>query len=101
MATRSVRSVAVPGAVPAPRRAQHPLLGGDSRFGYALLLPAGILIAVLVGFPFLRALWLSFHDKLLGKQEAPWIGLRNYTSLLQDQVFWKAVKNTFVFTAGS
>jgi multiple sugar transport system permease protein len=101
MATRSVRSVAVPGAVPAPRRGQHPLLRGDARFGYALLLPAGILIAVLVGFPFLRALWLSFHDKLLGKQDAPWIGLRNYTSLLGDHIFWQAVKNTFVFTVGS
>jgi len=56
---------------------------------------------VLVGIPFLRALWLSFHRKLLGSEDAPWIGLQNYATLLADAVFWQSVKNTFVFTVGS
>lgn len=73
----------------------------DASFGYALLFPAAALIVILVGYPFVRALWLSFHRKLLGKVEAPWIGLENYQALLGDRVFWLAVKNTFVFTAGS
>ena len=73
----------------------------DASFGYALLFPAAALIVILVGYPFARALWLSFHRKLLGKVEAPWIGLENYQALLGDRVFWLAVKNTFVFTAGS
>jgi multiple sugar transport system permease protein len=70
-------------------------------FGYALLLPAGVLITILVGVPFLRALWLSFHRKLLGAEDAPWIGLANYSALLSDSTFWQAVKNTVVFTTGS
>src|SRR5690242_21920354 len=70
-------------------------------FGYALLLPAALLMIILVGVPFLRALWLSFHKKLLGADDAPWIGVQNYASLLADQTFWLAVKNTFVFTSGS
>lgn len=70
-------------------------------FGYALLLPASVLIVILVGVPFLRALWLSFHKKLLGAEDAPWIGLGNYSALLSDPTFWQAVKNTFVFTSGS
>jgi multiple sugar transport system permease protein len=70
-------------------------------FGYGLLLPASVLIVVLVGVPFLRALWLSFHKKLLGAEEAPWIGLGNYSALLSDPTFWQAVKNTFIFTSGS
>lgn len=73
----------------------------DAPFGYALLLPAATLIVVLVGYPFVRALWLSFHKKLLGKVDAPWIGVANYQSLLTDQVFWLAVKNVFIFTATS
>jgi multiple sugar transport system permease protein len=73
----------------------------EALFGYALLAPATVLIVVLVGVPFLRALWLSFHKKLLGLEDAPWIGLANYTTLLGDTVFWQAVKNTFVFTTGS
>src|ERR1700674_124432 len=77
-------------------------LGRDEAvFGYALLLPAAVLIVVLVGVPFLRALWLSFHKKLLGSEDAPWIGVQNYAALLGDATFWLAVKNTFVFTVGS
>jgi multiple sugar transport system permease protein len=70
-------------------------------FGYALLMPASVLIVILVGVPFLRALWLSFHKKLLGAEDAPWIGLGNYSALLSDPTFWQAVKNTFIFTSGS
>src|ERR1700704_6739943 len=77
-------------------------LGRDEAvFGYALLLPAAVLIVVLVGVPFMRALWLSFHKKLLGLEDAPWIGLQNYAILLTDATFWLAVKKTFGFTLGS
>jgi len=70
-------------------------------FGYALLLPAALLMVILVGVPFLRALWLSFHKKLLGAEDAPWIGLQNYSTLISDPSFWQAVENTFIFTIGS
>jgi ABC-type sugar transport system permease subunit len=82
-------------------RARHTLARDEASFGYTLLLPAATLIVVLVGVPFLRALWLSFHRKLLGSEDAPWIGLQNYATLLSDVVFWQALKNTFVFTVGS
>src|SRR5437899_10921490 len=82
-------------------RARHTLARDEATFGYTLLLPAATLVVILVGVPFLRALWLSFHRKLLGSEDAPWIGLQNYASLLSDVVFWQAVKNTFVCTAGS
>lgn len=82
-------------------RTRHTLARDQAAFGYMLLLPAAVLIVVLVGVPFLRALWLSFHRKLLGADDAPWIGLQNYVTLLADATFWLAVKNTFVFTVGS
>jgi multiple sugar transport system permease protein len=84
-----------------PRRRARTLGVNEAIFGYLLLAPAAVLIVVLVGVPFLRALWLSFHKKLLGLEDAPWIGLLNYTALLVDGAFWQAVKNTFVFTTGS
>jgi multiple sugar transport system permease protein len=84
-----------------PRRRARTLGVNEAIFGYLLLAPAAVLILVLVGVPFLRALWLSFHKKLLGLEDAPWIGLLNYTALLGDGAFWQAVKNTFVFTTGS
>jgi multiple sugar transport system permease protein len=97
----ATRSVAVREAVPEPQRTQRARRSRDTGFAYALLFPTAFLILLLVGFPFLRALWLSFHKKLLGAQDAPWIGLKNYTSLLHDQAFWQSVKNTMVFTGGS
>lgn len=81
-----------------PRRS---LVLDRALFGYALLLPAALLMVVLVGVPFLRALWLSFHKKLLGAEAAPWIGLQNYSTLIADPTFWQAVENTFIFTIGS
>jgi multiple sugar transport system permease protein len=84
-----------------PGRSVRRWLPRDAPFGYALLLPAAALITILVGYPFVRALWLSFHRKLLGRVEAPWIGLGNYQALLTDRIFWLAVKNVFVFTATS
>ena len=82
-------------------RVRRSLARDEALFGYLLLLPAALLIIVLVGVPFLNALWLSFHRKLLGAQDAPWIGLQNYLTLLGDSTFWMAVRNTFVFTIGS
>src|SRR5437870_4578480 len=82
-------------------RSWNTLARDEASFGYTLLLPAATLIVILVGVPFLRALWLSFHRKLLGSEDAPWIGLQNYATLLADAVFWQAVKNTFVFTVGA
>ncbi len=74
---------------------------GDAWLGYGLLAPTAVLILVLIGYPFVRALWLSFHKKLLGQPIAPWVGLQNYDTLLHDQRFWLAVKNALVFTGGS
>ena len=86
----------------APTRwARRTLARDQAAFGYALLMPAALLMVILVGVPFLRALWLSFHKKLLGADDAPWIGLQNYSALLTDATFWQAVKNTFIFTSGS
>jgi multiple sugar transport system permease protein len=92
--------VARPGLIGA-RWTQRTLAREQALFGYALLTPAALLMLVLVGFPFVRALWLSFHKKLLGAEDAPWIGAQNYSALLGDPTFWLAVKNTFVFTGGS
>jgi len=97
----ATRTVAARQAVPEPQRAQRVRVNRDTRFAYALLFPTVFLILLLVGFPFLRALWLSFHKKLLGAQDAPWIGLGNYSSLIHDTAFWASVKNTMIFTGGS
>lgn len=97
----ATRSAAAPDIASEPRQVRRARRNRDTGFAYALLFPTALLIVVLIGLPFLRALWLSFHKKLLGAQDAPWIGLKNYTTVLQDHAFWSSVKNTLVFTGGS
>ena len=96
----AVRSVPAQSTVLKPASAQRIHVNRDARFGYALLLPTVILILVLVGYPFLDALWLSFHKKILGSKIVPWIGLGNYSSILHDHAFWGAIQN-LTFMAGT
>jgi len=47
-------------------------------------------------YPTANAILLSFQEwNLLGTRE--WAGLKNYQELIQDEVFWKVFKNTFVY----
>jgi len=47
-------------------------------------------------YPTANAIILSFQEwNLLGSRH--WAGLQNYQQLLQDDVFWKVFKNTFVY----
>ena len=92
----ALRTASVP--VPTPRRFKLPR---DAALGYLLLAPAGILLLVLVAYPFLTAVVMSFQKKLIGQAVAPWIGFDNYTTLLADPTFWLVVRNVLVFAGAS
>lgn len=64
------------------------------------LLPLLVLVGGLIAYPFARAVWLSFTDKLVGYPER-FVGLRNYAYLLRDDAFHEVVRNSLLFTAGS
>jgi multiple sugar transport system permease protein len=70
-------------------------------FGYTLLAPAVLYVALLVGLPFLFSLYLAVSDASVGVPVARFIGLENFQSALENSVFWTAVRNTFVFTIGA
>lgn len=71
-------------AAPQPRTSRR--RGADARAGYTFLLPWLLgFIALTVG-PMISSLYLSFTNYNLF--DAPkWIGLDNYTTLLQDERF--------------
>jgi multiple sugar transport system permease protein len=55
-------------------------------------------MAVFVIFPILLVVYLSFTSyDIVGTPK--WIGLLNYEDLLEDDVFWTAVRNTAYYTA--
>lgn len=67
--------------------------------GYWMILPALILYLIFVIYPMGRGFWVSLHQ-WDGLSEMKWIGIKNYLFVINDQVFWKALKNTFIFSVG-
>jgi sn-glycerol 3-phosphate transport system permease protein len=64
--------------------------------GWLLLLPAVVLLAAFTHYPILATLYHSFFS--LGRSgPAEFVGLENYTYMLEDDVFWQVLRNNFVF----
>jgi len=88
----------------APARSRRPLsrrlLRQDSGTALLFLLPLFVLVLGLIVYPFYRAIWLSFTDKMVGYPER-FVGLKNYIYLYEDDTFRAVVRNSLVFTVGS
>jgi ABC-type sugar transport system permease subunit len=66
--------------------------------GYLFLAPWLVGLVVLTVGPMVASLYMSFTDwNIFGGSE--WIGAENYSRLLGDQSFQRAVLNTFYYTA--
>jgi ABC-type sugar transport system permease subunit len=66
--------------------------------GYLFVLPIVAFFVMFVGYPFLRAFYLSLTE-WSGFAAPHFVGLRNFHSLLGDPVFWKALRTTLLYTA--
>lgn len=67
----------------------------------ALISPAVLFIALLVGGPFILAIYLSFTDATAGSLSGHWVGLHNFVAQWNNQIFRQALWNTFLFTVVS
>ena len=68
---------------------------------YLFLAPGLLLFAVFRVYPLLDGLRLSFTNARLGRAEYAWVGLANYTRLLDDTRFHASLWNTAFYTAAS
>jgi multiple sugar transport system permease protein len=72
-----------------------------ARSAFLFLLPALSAIGVFFIIPVVGALILSFTDfdiyALANWSNARFVGAKNYTDLLADPLFWKALRNTLYF----
>jgi multiple sugar transport system permease protein len=73
------------------------VLGRDWRLAAAFIAPTGLLIAALILFPIVSSIFTSTTER--HGAESVFVGLDNYTALVDDPVFHKGVLNSFVFTA--
>ena len=76
---------------------------GNARFREALVgygfvaVPMGVFVLFFI-YPLFYALYISRYDwGVFGKIET--LGLENYRTLIHDDLFWKALKNTVMYTA--
>lgn len=85
-----------PSLVTARRRAS---IFKESRYLPALLLlPSIFVVLLVVGFPMLYSLYLSFTNfTLVNTTNYRFIGLDNYITLFTDEVFWQAFGRTVLF----
>jgi multiple sugar transport system permease protein len=72
--------------------AQSPVLG------FAMFSPAILYIVVLIGLPFLLAIFYAFSDARIGSVGLHYVGLENFRSILQSPSFRKSLQNSIVFT---
>ncbi len=68
---------------------------------YLFLAPALALYAVFFLFPFIYAVFLSFHDWNLISPNMDYVSLNNYLAVFRDRVFWQSLKNNVVYVAGT
>jgi multiple sugar transport system permease protein len=64
----------------------------------ALIAPAILFIAALVGIPFLLAIYLAFTDASAGSLSGNWVGIHNFVQQWDNPIFRKALWNTALFT---
>ncbi|MGH2532572.1 MAG: carbohydrate ABC transporter permease [Thermomicrobiales bacterium] len=72
--------------------------------GYLFLLPALAYMTVIMLYPVYSNLRMSLHDVNVSTflaGNAPFVALDNYRVLFADAAFWKALRISLIFTAGS
>src|SRR5215218_4154289 len=75
-------------------------VGSERRLATLLLLPSVGFLLLMTIFPTIYSLWMSMQQYNLSRPDlAHFVGGRNYAQLLSDDIFWKAVRTTIIFSA--
>jgi N,N'-diacetylchitobiose transport system permease protein len=69
-----------------------------------MILPVVAVITLILGYPLYKVVTLSFQRyglfELIQRKGA-WVGLDNYQSVLSDEIFWRTLLRTVIFTAAT
>ncbi len=70
-------------------------------YGWLLLTPAAILLIAFTHYPAVATLAESLFSNGTAIRPARFVGLDNYRFLLEDEVFWKVLKNNLWYAVGT
>ena len=68
---------------------------------WLLLLPAMVLLVAFTHYPAVQTLIDSIYSTPKGARASVWVGLENYQTMVDDPVFWMAVRNNLWFAAAT
>ena len=71
----------------------------EGLLAWLFLTPSVVYVIALVGVPFVLAIAFAFSDVTSGDTSYDWVGLEQFRQVMDDPVFWRSLRNTFVFTA--
>ncbi len=60
--------------------------------------PSLAIILIFIVFPIFQSFWYSLHNWKIGADVQEWLGLGNYQRLFADELFWNALRVTFIFS---
>lgn len=69
--------------------------------GMMLIAPTILVFSLVIIYPLVSAIYLSFFNIFTPTLEGQWVGFANYAELLQTGQFWNALGNTMVWTIGT
>lgn len=89
------------GAIPGPKAPNTKFVQfwKDYGWAYAFIAAPVLLFLVFTFYPVISAFLMSFQK--YNVMQSRWIGLDNYSYMIRDDVFWKSIKNTVIFTVGT
>ncbi len=74
----------------------------QERLGWLLVLPSLVVVFAVAIYPLYETFRLSFtNQRLASVREVRNVGWENYRNLLEDDLWWTAMRNTLIFTVSS
>src|SRR5882672_10070311 len=92
---RSRRSTPARNALPAAKSSR--MLEREGALAFWLLVPTLALLTLFIAYPFVRGVWLSLTNAVVGVP-GDFVGMKNFAKILDDSIFRTAALNTFVYT---
>jgi len=92
---------AIAESVPRPASRLRFILDRRDVLGAIFVAPAILYVLLLVGVPFLMAVYYSLSAYTIYDPSWRFVGLSNFADIIQNPVFRQTLYNTFIFTFGS
>jgi multiple sugar transport system permease protein len=84
-----------------PRAGRRYLFDRSELLGPLFIAPAILYVVVLVGLPFLLAIYYSVSAFTIFDPTYRFVGAKNFFDILESEVFRRTLANTFIFTIGA